>query len=185
MNMAVEASPNNWEDARNAYATLVFKFKIKQDDSNPFNKKISFTPRSLEISQLKMMNGNEESTTEQMMLQSMANLQLEGMKKMFKEFPVQIGDIVKKNPPQIACLGVNLSDLDISFKKSMAQFTAYFKDVPYADKAFCEKFMAELKTAPSKFKEQMDAAKESPMFKQFAEQVETVEQKAREAGLEG
>ena len=74
MNIAVETSPGNWENARTGYGTVVFKMKIKQDDSNPFNKVLSFTPKSLEISQLKIMKGEEEATTEQMMLQSMANL---------------------------------------------------------------------------------------------------------------
>lgn len=81
LNIAVETSPGNWENARTGYGTIVFKMKIKQDDSNPFNKMISLTPKSLEISQLKILKGDEEASTEQMMLQSMANLQLEALKK--------------------------------------------------------------------------------------------------------
>lgn len=133
------------------------------------------TPKSLEISQLKIMKGSDEATTEQMMLQSMANLQLEALKKQFREFPLPIGDIVSKNPPQAACLGINLSDLDITFQKSLAQISAYFKEVPYASKEFCEKFVNDLKQAPNKIKDQLDQAKDSPMFKQFADSMKEAE----------
>jgi hypothetical protein len=49
-NLLVQASGDNYKPVRNIYMTVVFKMRIKQDDSNPFNKKMSFTPRSLEIS---------------------------------------------------------------------------------------------------------------------------------------
>ena len=39
------------------------------------------------------MNGNEESEAEKMMLQSMANLQLEAMKKHFRPFPFHLGEL--------------------------------------------------------------------------------------------
>jgi len=81
------------------------------------------------------MKDSEEMVTEQMMLQSMANLQLEALKKMFKEFPMEIGDLVKKNPKEAACLGFNFSDLDISFKKSFFQLSAYMKEVPIPRKS--------------------------------------------------
>lgn len=48
----------------------------------------------------------------------MANIQFEQAKKFFKEFPMSVGDIIKKNPTELQCFGFNVSDLDISFKKS-------------------------------------------------------------------
>lgn len=53
-----------------------------------------------------------------MMIQSMVNIQLEQAKKMFKEVPLPIGDILKKNPPELQCFGFNIADLDVSFRKS-------------------------------------------------------------------
>ena len=72
-----------------------------------------------------------------MMIQSMANLQLEALKKTFKEIPFTIGDIMRKNPKELKCLGFNVSDLDVSFAKGFAQFTAYYKDAKVADKEMC------------------------------------------------
>lgn len=90
----------------------------------------------------------------------MANLQLEALKKAFREFPIQIGDLVKKNPKELACLGFNFSDLDVSFKKSFFQLSAYYKEVPYANKKTCKKFLEELKNAPEKMKEAFEKAKQ-------------------------
>ena len=90
----------------------------------------------------------------------MANLQLEALKKAFREFPMTIGDLVKKNPKELACLGFNFSDLDVSFKKSFFQLSAYYKDVPQADKKKCESFLKELKNAPEKIREAFEKAAE-------------------------
>lgn len=46
----VEKQHGSWEAARDVYGTLVFKFKITTDDSNPFNKQFIFTPKNIEIS---------------------------------------------------------------------------------------------------------------------------------------
>ena len=34
----VEMSPEVWDSVRQVYVTLVFKYKLTTDDSNPFNK---------------------------------------------------------------------------------------------------------------------------------------------------
>lgn len=65
------------------------------------------------------MKGDEEMSMEQMMIQSMANIQFEQIKKSFRPMPEKIlGELVRKNPKELQCFGFNLSDLDISFKKS-------------------------------------------------------------------
>ena len=48
----------------------------------------------------------------------MVNIQFEQAKKMMKEVPIKVGDIVKKNPTEMQCLGFKVDDLDVSFKKS-------------------------------------------------------------------
>lgn len=55
-----------------------------------------------------------------------------------------------------------MSDIDISFRKSQAQFSLYYKDVPQPDVDVCESFMEELKKSPMKIVEGMrDAAKKA------------------------
>lgn len=75
----VEKTHGSWEAARDVYITMVFKFKITTDvdDANPFSKRFIFTPKNVEISQIKVMKGEEEMSMEQMMIQSMANIQFE------------------------------------------------------------------------------------------------------------
>lgn len=48
----------------------------------------------------------------------MVNIQFEQAKKMFKEVPIPVGDIVKKNPPEMQCFGFNIADIGLDFKKS-------------------------------------------------------------------
>ena len=56
------------------------------------------------------------------------------MKKEFKEFPFHLSDLLKKNPKELQCLGFNIADLDIAFKKSQVQFSAYYKETKYQNK---------------------------------------------------
>lgn len=50
----------------------------------------------------------------------MANLQLSAAKKMFKEIPIPLGDILSKNPKEFGCFGFNIADVDLTFAKSQA-----------------------------------------------------------------
>jgi hypothetical protein len=62
------------------------------------------------------MKGEEEESMEQMMIQSMANIQFEDLRKMFIDYPIKIGDLLSKNPKELQCLGFNVADVDVSFK---------------------------------------------------------------------
>ena len=62
---------------RNIYITFVAKFKISTDASNPFNKVFKFMPKTIEMSQIKVLKNDEEQASEQMMIQSMVNIQFE------------------------------------------------------------------------------------------------------------
>ena len=53
--------------------------------------------------------------------------------------------------------------------------------MPYASKEFCEKFINDLKQAPNKVKEQLEQAKDSPMFKQFTEGMKEAEEVVTQA----
>ena len=60
----------------------------------------------------------EEMELEQMLIQSMANLQLDTLKKMFKNIPLNLEKGLAKLPPQIQCFGFKITDMDITFAKS-------------------------------------------------------------------
>ena len=47
------------------------------------------------------MKGDEEESMEQMMIQSMANIQFEALRKMFIDYPLKIGDLLSKNPKEL------------------------------------------------------------------------------------
>lgn len=137
-----------WDPIRNIYMTLVAKFKISTDASNPFNKVFKFLPKAIEMSQVKVLKQAEEQASEAMMIQSMVNIQFEQAKKMFKEIPIPVGDIVQKNPPELQCFGFNVADIGLDFKKSQMQFTTYYKVLENPDPAVCEPFLQELLKSP-------------------------------------
>jgi len=141
---------------------MVFKLKVTMDDSNPFDKKIIILPKNVDMSNLKVMKDTEEMQMEQMMIQSMASIQFEQAKKMFKEFPIKTGDIASKNPAELQCFGFNIADFDISYKKSQAQLTAYYKAIENPNKEICDSFKKELAKAPQKIIQQMKGNGSSP-----------------------
>ena len=114
----VEKPGKQWEEARQVYMTIVFKYKIAVNEVNASTKKFSVTPKNLEVTNLKVINDGTEEEMEQMMIQSVINIQLENLKREFKEFPFHLSDLLKKNPKELQCLGFNIADLDIAFKKS-------------------------------------------------------------------
>jgi len=48
----------------------------------------------------------------------MVNIQLEQVKKMFKEMPGRVNTVLKRFPPELKCFGFQVSDMDMSYKKS-------------------------------------------------------------------
>lgn len=131
MTIMVEQSKGQWDEARQVYLTIVFKFKIAVNEINSNVKKFSITPKNLEVTNLKVLQDGQEEEMEQMMIQSVINIQLENLKKEFKEFPLRISDLLSKNPKELQCLGFNIADLDISFKKSQVQLSAFYKETKY------------------------------------------------------
>ena len=59
---------------------------------------------------------------------------------MFKEIPGRINTILKLMPKEFACLGFEVTDMDLAFKKSQMLFSAYHKKVDAADEELCETF---------------------------------------------
>lgn len=69
MKLLVETSPNEWVEARDIYMTTVFKYKLTLTGTEPTRKKLSFTPKNIEITQLKVLSKQgAEMDAEQMML---------------------------------------------------------------------------------------------------------------------
>ena len=75
------------------------------------------------------MKGEEEMEMEQMMIKSVTNIQLENLKKKFREFPYYIRNLRGGNPREFQCLGFNVCDIDGTFLKGQLQLSAYYKPI--------------------------------------------------------
>lgn len=80
----LEKMPGMWEPIRNIYVTLVARGRISFNTTTPDDVIVNVTPKAVEIANLKVMKGEEDVQMESMMIQSVANIQLDQMKKMFK-----------------------------------------------------------------------------------------------------
>ena len=76
------------------------------------------TPKSVELTKVVVKQDDEDLSMEVMMIESMANIQLEQLKKKFKEKSFKTENLMKKLPPVVQCFGLKITDLDIIFKKS-------------------------------------------------------------------
>jgi len=112
------------------------------------------------------------------MIQSMANIQFEQIKKQFKEQDFYVGDLLKRNPKELQCLGFNVSDLDISFKKSQLQLSLFYKEVTNPNREVCDAFEAQLIKSPSAIYEQVSKFKLRDMEASLAELKATEEDAA-------
>lgn len=68
-----------------------------------------------------------------------------------------MSDLLSKNPKELQCLGFNIADLDVTFKKSQVQLSSYFTYTKYSNKTLCAKFLDELRDSPNKILEQINA----------------------------
>lgn len=104
----------SWRPVRDLYITVTFKMKTTTEfDEVTGEKSLVLLPKNIEISQLKVLKDNEEEQMEQMMIQSMANVQLEQAKKLFKKEPFPVSKLLRKQYKELQCFGFMLSDLDL------------------------------------------------------------------------
>lgn len=179
-----------WEPIRNLYITMIAKLKIQQNSENPNDKKWVVTPKAIEMSQMKVMKGDEEMQMEQMMIQSMVNIQLEQVKKMFKEMPGRVNTVLKRFPPELRCFGFEVSDMDMAYKKSQVQISVYQHDYELSeeDAEMCEQFQEELNQHPEKIMETIKGGDNSPLNKSMkafteAQKKEILENTYGDAGI--
>lgn len=62
--LSVEQEPGVWTSARDIYLTFDFKMKHRLDETKKVHEKNKFVLRTMEISQLKVLKGDEEMVAE-------------------------------------------------------------------------------------------------------------------------
>lgn len=139
--MNVEQPGKQWEAIRNIYLTILIQGKIATMDG-PHGQIFNLQAKALKISQILIKNQDgEEMDLEQMLIQSMVNLQLENFKREFKSKKFDPNTkIFNMQPEEIACFGVWLSNIDLTFGKSQLSASWFWKQVEQADRVFCKRF---------------------------------------------
>jgi hypothetical protein len=139
--LMVETSPDNWEVARTIYTTGHLKMQVKLNSTEDGEKKFVWIPKGLEMPQLKVLKGGEEQENEQMMIQSVVNIQLENLEKTLQELPTYAFSVPSysrtepfnfaNQPVELQCFGLNIADLDFTSQKGALQLGAYYKEAKY------------------------------------------------------
>lgn len=146
-----------WEEARSIYASFTAKGKITTNTSNKYGEKLlTIFPKSAELSSIKIYNKeNEEQELEQMLITSGFNMQMEQAFRLVKPFEMPMKNL--PTPPEVECLGISLSDLNLNFRKGYFEATCGYKKVDTPrDPEVCEGFLEALREGPKNAQGKMD-----------------------------
>lgn len=149
-------------NAREIYLGLTYKGKFVVKEKRPGEKHLVIVSKSAEVSNVKILDEqNEESVVEQMMVTSFMNVQFEQLISTLppKEFPLKN----PHNPKEMECLGFELSDITMDFKKGYMQVGCGYKKVPTPrDPATCENFLDVLRNGPNEAMKMAQKMMENP-----------------------
>ena len=137
-----KSGKKEWEEARSMFASFTAKGKVTTNTTNKYGDKLlTVFAKSAEISQLKIYNkDDEEQDLEQMLLTSGFNVQMEALFKSIPPFELPMKNL--PSPPEIECLGIQLADLDIHFKKGYCELSCGYKKVDKpANPEICDAFI--------------------------------------------
>jgi hypothetical protein len=119
-------------------------------------------PKSVVMPIFKVMNSNgEEQFLEQMLIQSMVGYQFENLKKTFQPIVIPLRKF--ENPPEVQCLGFNLTNAMVKVNRGFLQVNANYIKISgdQVDRDFCEEFEARINKSPQEiFQKLMD----NPIF---------------------
>ena len=79
--------------------------------------------------------------------------------------PLKVNTMLKRIPLELGCYGLNVMDLDIHYKKSQIQASAYYKEATEVDEEMCEEFHKKLNEHPEQILKQLKGDKNSPFNK--------------------
>jgi hypothetical protein len=108
------------EEARALYITFHFKGKMFIADAQHDNRTLVILPKSIQMPTFKVMTDDgEEQFLEQMLVQSMVGAQLDLVKKQFQPLTIPLKNF--NNPPELQCLGFNLTNIMVKINKGFLQ----------------------------------------------------------------
>lgn len=127
--LIVQDERNVYQEARAMYVTLQLKGKMFVADPEYDNRTFVVLPKNVQMTNFKVLSKDgEEQFLEQMLVQSMVGFQLENLKKLFQ--PLAIGLKKVNNPPELQCLGFNLTNLMVKVNKGFLQLNGNYVRVP-------------------------------------------------------
>lgn len=130
-NIIVEKKTGKWVDTRSAVLTVALKGKIFTADDEHENRTLVVMPRGIELTNLKIFKGDEEQFLEQTLAQSLIGVQLEQFKKQLKPQMFPLRNFT--NPPELQCLGFNLTNVDVKVNKGYMQISCNYRNINFED----------------------------------------------------
>jgi len=171
--IAVEKGFKQYEEARSIYVSLVAKGKvvIKEETNKKgvSERKLVMMAKAFEIGNCKIYKADgEEMVVEQMVLTSGVNVQMEQMiKMMLKPYEIPIKSI--PYPKEMECLGVQLSDLDLKFRKGFMEMSIDYTEVETMTGPSCVEFLTALREGPKRLKDTADSVLGDQTWREYME----------------
>ena len=106
---------------------------------------------------------------EQMLLTSGFNVQSDGVMKLLKPIDIPMKNL--PTPPEVECLGIGLTDLNVHFKKGYVELTTGYKKVDKPrDPKLCDKFIDTLTKGPRQAKDSVNSLFGGKSAKEFLDE---------------
>ena len=151
--------PSPFVKARKVVIGITFKGKMQLQDVSSEEKALVLIPKGAEATLVKIMNANgEENVVEQMIVTSALNLQLE---KMIGAIPPRKIPLTKtKTHQELECLGFEMTDLSLNFRKGYFELVQRYKtNQTPLESGFCEKFREAMTRGREKLNESAEQIK--------------------------
>ncbi len=147
----VEKIPTQLEDARTILLTVRVKAAFEMIELEDGTQELEIKPHSIQFPNVKIFKNSLEQPLEQMLLQSLLNVQVANILTKVNPQYFPLSGFFKL--PEIQCLGIKLEDPSFLFHKGFITF-----DVPFVDSdidpEFCVEVEAKFKEGPLKAFEQ-------------------------------
>ena len=146
-----------WEEARSMFFSFTAKGKVTTNTTNKHGETmLKIAPKSAEISQLKIYDKDEnEQELEMMLLTSGFNAQMDTLFKAVPPYEMPMKNLPQ--PEELDCLGIQLSDLNVNFKRGYVEVSCGYKKVEKPrSPELCDAFIQALAEGPKKAQESVD-----------------------------
>lgn len=139
--LLIEKENGIWEPFRSIYSSFDVKFKFQLVGDSMQTKGVKMNVKKAQFSKFTVLKGTEVMEDENNIIEAAMNFQMAMMKDQYgKGQVIPLKNFTSFFEPGMACQGIQISDIDMSFGPSQVFLSSFYRDISPPDTAFCAKF---------------------------------------------